>query len=119
MKSAFLRGKPHFIIVAAEGASTPEKGITTILSEYVKESGQEPRATVLGHVQRGGSPTAYDRLLGTRFGAAAVDRLFAGECGVMVAIKEDNIVTAKLDDVFNGRAKLSPEMLRLAEPLAH
>lgn len=119
VKSAFLRGKPHFIIVAAEGASTPEKGITTILSEYVKESGQEPRATVLGHVQRGGSPTAYDRLLGTRFGAAAVDRLFAGECGVMVAIKEDNIVTAKLDDVFNGRAKLSPEMLRLAEPLAH
>lgn len=119
VKSAFLRGKPHYIIIAAEGASTPEKGITTLLSEYVKESGHEPRSTILGHVQRGGRPTCFDRLLGTRFGAAAVDCLMAGETGVMAGLRGKDIVPVALDVVLSGHPELSPEALRLAEPLSH
>lgn len=119
VKSAFLRGKPHFIIVAAEGASTPEKSITQLLTEYVTESGHEARPTVLGHVQRGGSPSCYDRLLGTRFGAAAVDNLLAGNAGVMVGVGDSEIVTTDLETVLATRPTLSKEALRLAEPLSH
>jgi 6-phosphofructokinase 1 len=119
VKSAFLRGKPHFIIVAAEGASTPEKGITQLLSEYVLESGHDIRSTVLGHVQRGGSPSCYDRILGTRLGAAAVDNLLAGNLGVMVGVKAGEIVAVDLADVLSGRPVLNEEALKLAEPLAH
>ncbi len=119
VRSAFMRGKPHFIIVAAEGASTPEKGITEILSEYVRKSGHDPRSTVLGHVQRGGSPSCFDRLLGTRLGAAAVDCLLGGRTGVMVGIRAGEIVATDLGAVLSGSPELNPEKLRLAEPLAH
>lgn len=119
VRSAFLRGKPHFIIIAAEGASTPEKGIVQLLSEYVKESGHEPRTTVLGHVQRGGRPTCFDRLLGTRFGAAAVDFLCSGRSGVMTGLVAGEIVAADFETVLSGRPELSADILRLAEPLAH
>ena len=119
VRSAFLRGKPHFIILAAEGASTVEKGIADVLSEYVRESGHEVRTTVLGHVQRGGSPSAFDRILGTRFGAAAVDLLMAGRTGVMVGLQGNQIVPVDIENVLSGHPELSPEALRLAEPLAH
>jgi 6-phosphofructokinase 1 len=119
VKSAFLRGKPHFIIVAAEGASTPEKDITQLLSEYICDAGHEVRFTVLGHVQRGGSPTSFDRLLGTRFGAAAVDNLMAGNTGVMVGVRGGAIVTVDFETVLTGHPELSAEALRLATPLAH
>lgn len=119
VRSAFLRGKPHFIIVAAEGASTPEKSITQLLSEYIRDSGHDVRTTVLGHVQRGGSPTCYDRLLGTRFGAAAVDCLLEGKSGVMVGISEGRIVVNDLETVLSSVPELSKETLLLAEPLAH
>lgn len=119
VRSAFLRGKPHFIIVAAEGASTPEKSITQLLTEYICEAGHEARSTVLGHVQRGGSPTCFDRLLGTRFGAAAVDALMSGNTGVMVALKQGQMITVELGTVLSGHPELSPEVLRLSEPLAH
>ena len=119
VKSAFMRGKPHFIIIAAEGASTAEKGITQILSEYVSEAGHDPRATVLGHVQRGGTPTCFDRLLGTRFGAAAVDNLLAGNTGVMVGLKADEIVTVDIKTVLSGHPQLNKEACKLAKPLSH
>lgn len=119
VRSAFLRGKPHFIIVAAEGASTPEKEISRLLSEYICDAGHEARSTVLGHVQRGGSPTCFDRLLGTRFGAAAVDGLMSGKTGVMVGLKQGEMITVDLETVLASRPDLSAEALRLAEPLAH
>lgn len=119
VSSAFFRGKPHFIIVAAEGASTPNKGISQLLCEYVEESGHEPRATVLGHVQRGGSPTCYDRLLGTRFGAAAVDALVNGCAGCMIGIQADKMTCVDIDKVLVGKPALSADALKLAEPLSH
>jgi 6-phosphofructokinase 1 len=119
VKSAFLRGKPHFIIVAAEGASTPEKSITQLLSEYICEAGHDARSTVLGHVQRGGSPSSYDRLLGTRLGAAAVDNLMAGKTGEMVGVCGGKVITVDFDTVLTGHPELSDETLRLASPLAH
>jgi len=118
VKSAFFRGKPHFIIIAAEGASCPEKSITSLLMDYVTEAGHEPRCTVLGHVQRGGSPTCYDRLLGTRLGAAAVDCLMAGQTGVMVGVQAGNIVATDLEKVLSGSPALNADLLKLTTPLA-
>ena len=74
---------------------------------------------MLGHVQRGGSPTCFDRLLGTRFGAAAVDSLMSGKTGAMVGLQKNNMVTVDLESVLGGHPDLSEEALRLAEPLAH
>jgi 6-phosphofructokinase 1 len=119
VKGAFLRGKPHFIIVAAEGASTPEKSVTQLITEYIEEAGHECRATVLGHVQRGGSPTSFDRLLGTRYGAAAVDALMAGATGVMIGLKGSEMLPVDLNEVLSGEPELNKQSLRLAEPLAH
>ncbi len=119
VKSAFLRGKPHFIILAAEGASTPQKGISQILSEYISEAGHDPRTTVLGHVQRGGSPSCFDRLLGTRFGAVAVDTMLAGKSGVMIGIIGGETLEVEIEKVLNGALEMSADALRLAEPLSH
>ncbi len=119
VKSAFFRGKPHYIVVAAEGASTKERKITDVIEECIREAGHDPRTTVLGHVQRGGSPTCFDRLIGTRFGAAAVDNLTAGNVGTMTAVQSGDIVSVDLEDVLNKEPSLHHSTLRLVEPLAH
>jgi 6-phosphofructokinase 1 len=71
------------------------------------ETGLETRVTVLGHVQRGGSPTAYDRLLATRFGAVALQAAARGEFGVMVSLQRNTVVTVPLKDAI-GKQKLVP-----------
>ncbi|MFD1151968.1 6-phosphofructokinase [Saccharothrix hoggarensis] len=74
-------------------------GIGTWLAEEISErTGKESRAVVLGHVQRGGIPTAYDRVLATRFGLHAVDAVAEGDFGVMVALRGTDIVRVKLSE---------------------
>ncbi|MGW4488107.1 6-phosphofructokinase [Amycolatopsis sp. NPDC004368] len=105
------------IIVVAEGA-LPEGGEESLLTgekdafghvrlggigtwladEIAARTGKESRAVVLGHVQRGGTPTAYDRVLATRFGLHAVDAVADGDFGVMVALKGTDIVRVKLSE---------------------
>jgi 6-phosphofructokinase 1 len=119
VKRAFLRGKPHFIIIVAEGAkmNEGETAVTTI-SRAICEAGIDPRVTVLGHVQRGGSPTAFDRLLGTRFGAAAVRMLLAGETGKMTALQSDHIVSVGISEALSTPAHLRQDILEIAAPLS-
>ena len=68
---------------------------------------------MLGHVQRGGSPTAFDRVLATRFGVAAVDELMAGRKGVMVALRGTAIVTVPLDEVTQSNRTLDLDLYAL------
>ena len=68
--------------------------------------------TILGHVQRGGTPNAYDRVLGTRFGVAAVDAIARGETGTMVALRGTEIVTVPLSDALAEPKLLDPRVLR-------
>ena len=78
IRKAYEQGKSHFIIVAAEGAKLP----AAEFHEYVNSTGTyESRLTVVGHAQRGGDPTAFDRILGSRLGTAAVETLAEGEHG--------------------------------------
>ncbi|HET8640512.1 MAG TPA: 6-phosphofructokinase, partial [Pseudonocardiaceae bacterium] len=64
--------------------------------EISRRTGAESRAVVLGHIQRGGTPTAYDRVLATRFGLHAVDAVHSGDFGVMVALRGTDIIRVKL-----------------------
>ncbi|MCZ6634361.1 MAG: 6-phosphofructokinase [bacterium] len=116
IKKRHNRGKTFSIVVVAEGAKladgmvlqSQEKdafghvrlgGIGNLLSaEIEKRTGYESRATVLGHIQRGGSPTAFDRVLGTRFGIGAIDMVHNGEFGRMVALKGTEIVSVDIED---------------------
>ena len=112
---AYIRGKAHCIIVVAEGYKPGCQAIVDYLKERREELGFDVRVTVLGHIQRGGSPSAFDRLLATRLGAAAVTGLYNGHYGQMVGIKGREIVTTPLEEVTNSRIELDLDLYELAK----
>ena len=115
-KKAWEQGKPHFIVVAAEGAPLSAEEF----HEYVNEAegGVESRITVLGHVQRGGSPTAFDRILASRMGTAAVKALSEGESGVMIGLGGRRTGYVPLNEVVGQVRSLDPDIYEMAEVLA-
>jgi ATP-dependent phosphofructokinase / diphosphate-dependent phosphofructokinase len=85
-------------------------GIGALLEREIEErTGKEARATVLGHVQRGGTPTAYDRVLATRFGLHAIDAVHDGESGVMVALRGTDIVRVPLAEATRALKTVTPD----------
>ncbi|MGJ3237678.1 MAG: 6-phosphofructokinase [Anaerolineae bacterium] len=116
LEDAYIRGKTHAIAIVAEGA--PYK--VTELTEYLdqQEVGFEIRLTILGHVQRGGSPTAFDRLLATRLGVDAVERLLAGETGVMIARTGRGQNTIPLEEVTTNARSITEGYYEMAEILS-
>jgi ATP-dependent phosphofructokinase / diphosphate-dependent phosphofructokinase len=100
--------KPYSIVVVAEGVSNPTKdrSVAHYLSTRINEmTGLETRETVLGYIQRGGTPSPMDRVLATRYGTAAADMIAARDFGKMVALKNNQIVSVSLEDVA-GKLKL-------------
>ncbi|MCL6609975.1 MAG: ATP-dependent 6-phosphofructokinase [Peptococcaceae bacterium] len=86
-------------------------GIGQIVAGEIEAiTGKETRVTVLGHLQRGGSPTAYDRILSTRYGTAAVNFLMEGRYGHMVCLKGTEIETVPLDEAVGGQRKVPPDL---------
>jgi len=134
LKDRYDAGKKFSIVVIAEGAhekdlglaSVPENerdecghekfvGVGNILGkELERRLGIETRVTILGHVQRGGSPTAYDRVLATRFGVAAVQLVHAGDFGKMVALQGNRITSIPLESAVNQLKTVDPEFYELA-----
>ena len=112
--SGVARGKKHSIIIVAEGAGHAF-GIAAELSERY---GHEVRSVVLGHVQRGGSPSAFDRILASRMGARAVDSLLGGESGVAVGLRGSRTLTYPLKDAYEAQHELRREIYQLARTLA-
>ena len=128
------RGRNFSIIVVAEGAK-PKGGAEIVYSENVDEFGHirlggigyyigkeiekrmkiETRVVVLGHLQRGGSPTAFDRILSTRFGIGAIDLVNKKKFGHMVAIKGNDIVSVPLKDVIGKRKTVDLEIYKIAQ----
>jgi 6-phosphofructokinase 1 len=78
----------------------------------------ELRVTKLGHVQRGGAPTAFDRILATRLGAAAVDHLVEGEKGILIGMQGAQITATPLRDIVSKEKPLNRELFHLARSLA-
>jgi len=100
--------KPYSIVVVAEGVKNPGEGksVAQYLSNRITElTGLETRETVLGYIQRGGTPSPMDRVLATRYGTAAADMIASRDYGKMVALKNDEIVSVPLEDVA-GKLKL-------------
>ncbi|RMG74640.1 MAG: 6-phosphofructokinase [Chloroflexi bacterium] len=116
MEDAYVRGKSHAIAVIAEGASYRTTELVSFLNE--RHTGFEIRLTILGHIQRGGSPTAFDRLLATRMGRSAVERLLAGETGMMVGLDGREIVTHPLEDVIAKTREISENYYEMAWELS-
>jgi 6-phosphofructokinase 1 len=112
------RGKKHAIIVVAEGASYDAEGLARYFKEHKKRLGFDLRVTILGHVQRGGAPGAYDRLLATRLGFAAVQRLTAGESGVLMGLRDGKLAATPLQEVAGSKKPLDPSLFELARVMA-
>jgi 6-phosphofructokinase 1 len=116
LDDAYMRGKSHAIAVIAEGATHKINEVADYLAQH--PCGFEVRMTILGHVQRGGSPTAFDRLLATRMGVAAVDRLLEGESGVMVGLDGREISTTPLEDVISNQRQITDSYYNMAQVLS-
>jgi len=117
MKDAHGKGKAHFIIVIAEGAEPDCGTIDQYLKEREKELGFGVRVSILGYIQRGGSPTAFDRLLGTRLGVAAVEQLAQGNYGKMVGLIGSQIVATDIEKVVSGSKEVDLALYKLAQML--
>jgi 6-phosphofructokinase 1 len=90
-------------------------GISNDLAKAVEErTGFETRVTILGHVLRGGTPTAYDRVLATRFGIEAIDAVNDGEFGIMVALQGSQIVRVPIEDGVRQLKTVDPQLYDVA-----
>ena len=117
LAEAYRRGKTHAIGVVAEGARSNAAALAAYFHEHKEEVGFDLRVTTLGHVQRGGAPTAYDRILASRLGAAAVATLARGEHGVVCGMIASRQTTTPLADVIGRLKPISPELFELARVL--
>jgi len=116
LKQAYERGRSHFIVVAAEGAELSAEE----LREYINEAEGtfEADLTAVGHIQSGGDPTSFDRILAARLGSAAVEALAEDAHGTMVGVRGERVERVPLEDIVGKERTLDPKMYRLAEILA-
>lgn len=118
LRAGYERGKAHAVAVVAEGARHNAAALTAYFAEHQERIGFELRATILGHVQRSGAPTAYDRLLGTRLGAGAVEAPACGEAGVLVGMLGGRVARTPYAAVVGAPKPLDPALFALARILA-
>jgi 6-phosphofructokinase 1 len=117
IRHAYERGKAHALVVVAEGAKYDAPALAQYFKEHQERLGFDLRVTTLGHVQRGGAPGPFDRLLATRFGAAATDSLAQGEDGILIGHIRGEIASTPLDEVVAGEKELDLSLLDLARAL--
>jgi 6-phosphofructokinase 1 len=117
-RAAYERGKSHAIAVVAEGAYYNAQRLSDYFQEHHERLGFELRVTKLGHVQRGGAPGAFDRLLATRFGVAAVEQLEKKNFGVLIGLLKGEVAATSLEHVANNQKQLDTKLLEVANILA-
>lgn len=122
-----LMGKKFSLVCVAEGAKPKGGGLVTkgsdikrtdpvqlggigelVAKQISENTGRETRYTVLGHLQRGGSPTPFDRILSTKFGTKAIEYVMKKQFGIMVALKGSEITTVKIEDAINKQKLVTP-----------
>ncbi len=134
------RGRYFSIVVVAEGAKFSAKsgegdsiqqdmgkdefghaklgGVANVLSKEIENrTGYETRAVVLGHIQRGGSPSAFDRVLATRYGLGAIDMVHRGEFGCMAALRANKIISISLKEAISRNRTVDPETIQMVDGL--
>lgn len=115
LRRSKLSGKSSSIIVVSEGDQIGKNIFE--LAKYIEENlvDYEVRVTVLGHIQRGGSPSCYDRVLASRLGVGAVDALLRGENNVMIGIVHNKITSVLFKDTIKTKHKIDLELIRVAD----
>lgn len=118
LRDAYERGKSHAIAVVAEGAKYNAEKLAEYFKNTERKTGFGLRATKLGYVQRGGAPSAWDRLLGTRLGAGAVELLSKGESGKLAGLVKGAVTCTPYEDIVGKQKSLDPKLFELARVLA-
>ncbi|MBI1821847.1 MAG: 6-phosphofructokinase [Nitrospirae bacterium] len=118
LRAAYDRGKGFAIAVIAEGMPYKAADIAAYFKEHRERIGFSLRVTCLGHIQRGGSPTAFDRLLATRMGASAVETLMHGKEGVLIGLLNGEMTMTPLREVAHLKKQVDLRLLALARTLA-
>ena len=118
LRDAYERGKSHALVVVAEGSSYSAERLHAYFDRHRDRLRFDLRVTKLGHVQRGGAPTAFDRILATRLGAAAADYLLDGQKGILVGMQGARITATPFLDVVGREKPLNSELFHLARSLA-
>ena len=115
LKRSKLSGKSSSIVVVAEGDKIGKNVFE--LKEYVEENmtEYEVRVSVLGHMQRGGSPSCFDRVLASRMGVKAVETILEGKSNYMVGLLSDKIEITPLNEAIKGKSKINKELMRVAD----
>ena len=115
LKRSKLSGKSSSIVVVSEGDQIGKNIFG--LAEYIRENLEdyECKVTVLGHIQRGGAPSCYDRVLASRLGVGAVDALLNGERDVMIGIVHNKIVSVDFVESLKGANKIDEDLIRVAD----
>jgi 6-phosphofructokinase 1 len=118
IREAYQRGKSHAIVIVAEGARHNADALARYFTEHAERLGFELRVTKLGHVQRGGSPCAFDRLSATLLGSAAVEQLQSGRRGLLLGIVGGRVICTALAEVIHAVKPLDAHLLQLAQVLS-
>ncbi len=115
LKRSKKSGKSSSIVVVAEGDQSGKNIFE--LAEYVRENldDYEVKVTVLGHIQRGGSPSCYDRVLASRLGVGAIDALLKGERGVMIGVANNKVVIVPFEEAIKGDNEIDLDLIRVAD----
>ena len=118
IQSAYARGKAHALVIVAEGARNNAARLAEHFEAHKKQIGFDMRMTTLGHVQRGGTPSAFDRLLATRLASAAVDCLERGEHGRLIGMLQGEVAATPLTEVVGQPKLIDLGLLKLQKVLA-
>jgi 6-phosphofructokinase 1 len=115
LKRSKKSGKSSSIVVVAEGDQIGKNILG--LAEYIRKhlDEYEVKVTVLGHIQRGGSPSCYDRVLASRLGVGAIDALLDGQRGVMIGVSHNKIVSVPFEEAIKGENKIDQDLIRVAD----
>lgn len=114
MKKTSATGKKHFIIIVAEGVGH----VMELAEEIEKQTGVESRATILGHVQRGGDPTVRDRVLASRLGNYAVELLIEGKSNRVVTVQRDRITDFDIEEALQMKKPFDKDLYRIAHEIS-
>jgi 6-phosphofructokinase 1 len=118
LRKSYSRGKSHAIVVVAEGAKCNADALLAYSGQHPDMLGFELRVTRLGHVQRGGAPGSFDRMLATRLGVAAVEAIVGKQAGVLMGLRGDRVCPTPLGEVAGRTRPADKGLLELARLLA-
>jgi 6-phosphofructokinase 1 len=114
IEEAYEKGKAHAIVIVAEGAEYNAEKLSNYFKDHYETLGFDLRVAILGHIQRGGNPSAYDRLLASRLGSGAVEAMANGIYGVLTGWMQSKITYTPLADVVVNKKTLDKSLIELA-----